>query len=63
MLTPDSGKHYSLLPLKVFVNMIFAVQVTGCLSIRRYDEINRKAINSLLKHAKLCIQNGGSYFE
>jgi hypothetical protein len=40
-----------------------AVQLTGCLTIRRNDEINRKAINSLLKSAKLCIQNGGGYFE
>jgi hypothetical protein len=67
MFTPASDKHYSVLhptiPLKVFVNMTPAVQLKERLSERRNDEINIKAINALLIHAKLCIQNGGGYFE
>jgi len=66
-LFPYTSQHYSLtppiIPLKVFVNMTPAAQSTGCPSIRRNNEINRKAINSLLKLAKLFIQNSGDYFE
>jgi hypothetical protein len=31
--------------------------------IRGNDEVVRKVTNSLLRHAELCIQNGGGYFE
>lgn len=48
ILTPGSGQHYSptpsTIPLKVFVNMTPAIQLTACLSIRKNDENNRKAI-------------------
>ena len=31
--------------------------------VRGHDEIVRNVTNSLLRHAELCIQNGGGYFE